>query len=113
MLFADNEKLIFGYDLGTEKRYADPLEIRRKLIRSTGGEFNEVMKDAWRPAPDEESRQAMEDPTKLEAQEKIVASARDAFDLPPVDPKTGGGVPESEVNRVLFEFLRWVEKNGN
>lgn len=119
MLFADNEKLIFSYDLGGEKRYADPLEVRRKLIRATAGEINDIIRDS-QPQPQAEDdgetpsgSTPVESVAALDAREKLVGAARIAFDLPPLDPKTGEGVPESEVHRVLNECLFWLKKNAN
>lgn len=112
MLFADNEKLVFCYEIGGEKRYADPLEIRRRLIRATSGEINDILKDAGRRV-DPDSGNPIENVATLAAQEKRTEAGREAFDLPPLNPKTGDGVPESEVVRILGEFLRWLEKNAS
>lgn len=117
MLFADNEKLIFSYDLGGEKRYADPLEVRRKLIRATAGEINDIIRDSQPQVVDDGETPSGATPVEsmaaLDAREKLVGAARVAFDLPPLDQKTGEGVPESEVHRVLNECLFWLKKNAN
>lgn len=85
---------------------ADPLEIHLKLTMALGNGANHVLAA---------TRKWAEEPaTAAEARLRVIEAARQAFDLPGVDPHTGEGVPLSHVEKVALGFFAWcAKKNGS
>jgi hypothetical protein len=105
-MFPEQDRLVFKYQVRGADRFADPLEVRRRMVRGGKGEIDQILADCYNEAP-----QFLM--ASLDAQEKRLAIARAAFDLPAFDPATGEGVTEAEVIFVLESFLEWLEKNAN
>lgn len=135
-MFDESERLIFEYDAGGGvRRKADPLAVRRALLRESGGQFfhwleksREPDDASWpKPEPGPETpllpaEQAARDVgpawalatllTALDAQEKVLAVVRAAFGLPPFDPETGAGCVEATCLAAMNAYLEWLEKNA-
>lgn len=111
--FSPEEKLVFCYMLpdagptGARQVYADPLEVRRRLIQVSHGEFDQALTDAAEP----EKPDAATLLVQTNAQEKLVSYARQVFELPPISREKGEGYTEAVVLNVLYQFLEWLEKN--
>lgn len=91
------EALIFHFEAGGTHHAVDPFRVERLLAQSLRGEsLTDVLRAARAPVP------TLYGP----AVEKLLAAARHAFSLPPVDG-AGQGVTEKAAMRVLREFLRW------
>jgi hypothetical protein len=102
-MFSPEERLVFKYNVGGVARFADPLDIRRKLVRAGRGEIDRILEDA------ENSPDPMQ---AADAEEKRLAAVLDAFGLPPFDTATGQGTTEREALAILWEFLEYLEKNA-
>jgi hypothetical protein len=89
------------YQCPATQRYYDPLVVRRALRAADPAIL------AYRAAVTEQDEAARE-----AAEEKIVAVARRAFAVPPVDPKTGDGTPDAIVMRAVVAFTRWLSGKG-
>lgn len=95
----DTARLVFAHTVRGVKRFADPLAVKRNLLRASQGQFEAL------------ERLASSAPTPLEqedAREKLHAITCAAFDLVPFDAATGEGVTETESVAVLDEFLSWL-----
>lgn len=112
------DRLIFTYEVRGDKKFADPLAVRRNLMRASLGTFDEIDRDSRdRPAmPDGMGGvidQGPEDPgaalQREDAREKLHAVVCAAFSLAPFDPATGLGTTEAESTAVLDAFLGWLE----
>jgi hypothetical protein len=113
-MFTDEQRLIFSYEVRGVKRWADPLAVRRNLLRASAGEIYELCQKAARPAdsehgPDEDPGVALD---RAEAGGKLHAIACAAFGLPPFDPATGEGITEFETGELLSDFWGWLEGNA-
>lgn len=137
-MFSESERLIFRYEVAGRVVFADPLDLRRKILRASAGRFY-----AWWAESDEpegppaaadlpppeaapppadgqtaagqrrsvaEAHQMMRHMAAFDAQERCVAALREVFALPPLDAATGEGVPESECWRLLDEYHAFLEK---
>ena len=111
-MFEDRDRLVFRYQVDDRTVYADPLALRRRLVQATGGEINQLLREAADPPPG-----GAYDPSQelacLAARERLAAAILAAFDLPPFDPATGGGTTEAVALAPLWEFTDWLEKNGS
>ena len=139
-MFSEQERKVFRFVVGGKERFADPLAVRRELLRASAGQFDlwridSVEPDAQPAATDgarshtpdgagqaaeispqqqiEEMRRAGSWLMALDAQEKVLACVRRAFGLDAFDPTTGGGCTEDECMAVLEAFDGWMEKNVN
>lgn len=119
-MFDESARKIFRYEAQGQVRCADPLELRRQLLRATGGRFYTLWGESEEPAPPAEGAEepplALADRTAklmaaLEAQAQLVEAARSVFGLPAVG-EDGGGVPEEDVLAVLDAYAGWLEKNA-
>lgn len=137
-VFDQQSRLIYAYDVGGERRRADPLDVRRRLLRESGGRFFTWLAEAYEPGENEsgplpppetmtadpegpaaqaaklaEAHRASKLMAALAAQERVVAVAREAFGLPAFDPATGAGLLEADVWAVLNGYLDFMEGNGS
>lgn len=128
-MFADHERLIFSYEVAGRRVLADPLELRRKLLRASAGRFYTWWADSAEPeqheraepppgegqaAPDigralAEAHAASRFLAALDAQERCLAVVREVFSLPAVDASTGEGVPEGVCWKILGDYQEWLE----
>lgn len=103
-MFTDKEKEIFKYELPDgEKRFVDPLRIRRKLAKATAGKIDELLQ--------KQNSDNLGD--QLDADEKLIPAVAFAFDLPMIDPKTGEGTPEQFLLNLLDEYTLWISEKKN
>jgi hypothetical protein len=124
-VYTEEERQIFRFTLRGEPspRLADPLAVRRALLRHSGGEFYRWRGEIAEPAADETPGPAREGPgadmarasatarllSALDAQERVAGCVRAAFALPGLD----GGCTEADCWNVLFAFEEWLEKNAS
>lgn len=103
------------------ERFADPVQIRRDLLRASGGRLWEWVADARHL---QEEIVAAGEPTDnagkeamaalqvglAEQEARLAQSAYQAFGLDPINPNNGHGVGEGEIRRILVQFLEYAEK---
>jgi hypothetical protein len=103
-MFTEQQRRIFGpYHDGEKEVYADPLKVYRRLHYQLEGVPNKTIKDT----------RSEDLHVRTEARDKLVAAAVYAFDLVPFDAATGKGVLTEDVEKVLADYLEWLEKNGS
>lgn len=95
-MFEEKDRLIFKYKVGGEERFADPITVRRTLIRASAGEIF-AWSDETIAAPPGTPYDAQAELAREEARDRVVACCREAFDLPAVSIYNGEGVTEAEV----------------
>lgn len=96
-------------------RVADPVQVRRDLLRASGGHLWGWAAEARRA---QEELAAEADPDRAaplrvhlaDLEGRLAACAYQAFGLPRVDPASGRGVGEAEVVEVLKAYLEYAEK---
>lgn len=123
-MFSEQERKIFKYNDGQKDRYADPLAIRRALIRESGGQFWTWWDDCEEPKAasfsSELTAEQLEHARALHAslyisaaaaQERFLSVVRAVFKMPELNPDTGEGVVEDECWRVIREYDEFLEKN--
>lgn len=120
------EMAIFSYSIPGEQlggptitKHADPLKIRRDLMRKSGGQIDNWVDD-WMSAPPSSQENGGEQPSpgivmatiqkNLQAEEKIIPVVREVFGLTPIDEATGIGVPEAIVLSVYTQFTNWLDQ---
>jgi hypothetical protein len=87
------------YQCPATENFYDPAAVKRALLMNRFNEGAEQMN--------------MLDPLKVAAGEAlVVAAARKAFSLLPVDPKTGQGVPDATVLEAVRKFTAWLRGKG-
>lgn len=114
-MFSEQDRQLFVYHDGEKEVHADPLDIRRKLLQASVGAFYRWLshaRDVEAPlGPD--GKEVEEEPMvvlgRLDAQDKVLAAARHAFGLAPLDPATGKGCTEAMVRRVLHAWATLME----
>lgn len=100
-MLVESDRRIFGpYFNGVGPVYADPMTIRRRLYYYLDGDPNKVIRDT-----------RAEDPAlRFQAKERLVAAAREAFEMIPWDAQAGRGALEVDVMKALKDYLVWLEK---
>lgn len=120
-MYTDKEKRIFAFYLedgnaeDDNVRYADPLAVRRELLRHTGGMLNDLLdKDqlAYEQAVSGEQVQPAVVADGADAEGRVVDAVRSAFGLTPIDPNTGEGSTDEYCKALLKEFLVYLEKKS-
>jgi len=117
MHFSEEDRRIYAYHNGTSEVRADPLVIRRRLIQNANGKLDQLVREARGEGASLEviderlPRPELSDAILLqeEAQERLVAVIRRAFELPPLDPATGQGCTEAMVWKVWGSFNEFLE----
>lgn len=114
-----SDREIFHFHDGEKEVYFDPFALHRAWYEATGGNPNALF-DAVEPPPAQPA--VMPDGTvkevepeesdadyleRLRAYERLLAAARQAFELPPVDRTTGKGVSDNRVIAILHEWQDW------
>lgn len=109
----------FPYNDGFTDVRGDPFRILRELTVILGGDPNAVLQHARAlpPAPsgDPDADRALGDATlvrKAEAQHRLSAAARQAFEMAPYDRVSGRGPLDDECLDVLYSFIDWLKKKG-
>ena len=120
-MFPESERLIFEYAVAGVKRFADPLAVRRALLRASLGEFDQIDRESRDrpPAPDGAGgwvEQGPEDAgavlAREDAREKLHRVVCAAFGLPPFDPDSGAGATEAESSALLDRFMDFMAGKG-
>jgi hypothetical protein len=99
-LFTEQDRQIYT-DPATGRKY-DPLAVKRAITAATNGQFNVLVTAV---SGDDPARAA-------DAQDRLIAAARSAFGLKPLDPDTGQGVLDAVAYEALIEFTRWLKGKG-
>jgi cytochrome c556 len=102
------ERRVFKFHDGQKDRYADPMEVLRRVSFLLGdpAAVSKVIRDAD-PAADAEAMKAA-----YTATERLVVAVREAFDLAPFDPETGAGATESDCLAVWGLFSEFMAQGG-
>ena len=95
MQFTDEERMVFAYTTPSRAVKADPQAVYVGLTRALGGNPQAVL--------DAASSENL--PAAIDAEEQMVAAARQTFGMDPFDPETGAGATGAMCLRVLDEFL--------
>jgi hypothetical protein len=98
---------IFTYTRNGIALHADPVAVHRAFTRALGGDPEPTLKAACAEGDSPADRLR-----RLDAEEKLAAAARTAFDLPAFDPATGQGCMEDECLDVLWDWLAWLQKKS-
>lgn len=121
MFFSDSDKKVFKYNDGQKDVYADPLDVRRRLLQSSGGAFYRLCQQAREPEPPPELPAGAPPADQggpgyehflmaaLTARGRLNAAMRQAFGLPEFDPTKPGGVTEAMVDRIYDEYVKFME----
>ncbi len=116
---------IFEYELpGHGRLYADPLAVRRGLLRASDGRLWEwaqaarqvgelVGQSADDPTDAGAARRAEFSTSQSELEGRLADAAYAAFGLPPINAATGQGVAEAVALDLLQKFLGWMEEKKN
>jgi uncharacterized protein (DUF169 family) len=100
VFFPEAERQVYCCPV-TNRKY-DPLAVKRAISAASKSRFNDMCADA-----------RSEDEAKaLAAQGQIVAVARAALGLKPIDPETGEGVLDADAYDALVQFTRWLRGKG-
>lgn len=103
MVFSDEQRRIFGpYFNGAQNLYADPLRVYRRLCYRLEGDPNKFIRE--RNSPDAQA--------SLPARDRLLEATAFAFDMVPFDPATGKGALTQDVEKVLRDYLEYMEKKG-
>lgn len=99
-LFSEQDRQIYT-DPATGRKF-DPLAVKRAITAATNGQFNVLV-----------AAVSGGDPARAaEAQGRLIAAARLAFGLKPLDPDTGQGVLDAVAYEALIGFTRWLKGKG-
>src|SRR5574341_2178294 len=102
-MFAERERDIFGpYWDGVKNVFGDPMAIYRKFRHELGEEPNKVFADAHSDI----------EQIRFEARNKVVQAVMTAFNMVPFNSDDGTGAKERDCNRVLADFIDWIEKKN-
>lgn len=97
MTMTPQEKAIFKFWNGTRHVWGDPLALSRRLDAVLGDP--DAVFEAIRSEDMRERHAALE---------CLIANVREVFAMPPIDPETGAGATEEDVQtalRALWKFL--------
>lgn len=94
-----NRRLIFKFHNGVEWVYGDPLDIQRKL--------------ELHPKYNARVHPKLAENGDYEALQIVDQAIQDCFGVPPLDPKTGKGLPLNERLVLLIRFGDWMEQKKN
>jgi len=114
-MFRPEDRLVFAYPEFKaypefphgKPVYADPLDLRRKLVYTTKGKFDQFLDDQ-----DPEKTPDKQEWERAASEEAIIKAAIFAFDFKPIDPQTGEGVTQAYMLDVLRLYLQHVEKKN-
>ncbi len=125
-MFDDAEKLIFPYSRGRgadekeETVFADPLAVWNALVKACDGDVYGWMEaiqpvkqldPQGKPEPESAGQTTM----RADAEERLIAAVRLAFDLLPYDRTTGTGATHSHAWAALNAYWSWTkgEESGD
>ena len=97
-MFSEKERAV--YTCPATSNCYDPLAVRRRLLIAGQNRLNEHFL-VYGDKNAEASKKAL-------AEEAIVRAGRAAFDLKPIDPKTGEGIGDAKVIEAVTAFARWL-----
>ncbi|MBX6313094.1 MAG: hypothetical protein IRY99_09305 [Isosphaeraceae bacterium] len=98
--FPEQQRRIFAYFDGAKRRFGDPLLILRRIKANLEGQDL----DALQQQMDHENPDV-----KLRALGKVLPAFYAAFEVPPLDPDTGEGVPEEQMLALAGRFFSWLD----
>ena len=127
--FSEEERRIFSYFDGTEKVFADPVRLHRRFrMALKGKDLQELWKSIQVPEPPpapKEGEEASEDYNKYaqlspeqlrnlevkanQSAEFLFSAISEAFEMPPLDKRTGKGATEPQMMRALTSFLSFLD----
>ena len=120
-MFANREIYAVTLEGLTEKIHFDPMAIRRTLLIQSSGrcwqwvqDANAIVKQLDEILPEDESEQAKALRAELSMRLSIIEgdladAGYHAFNFEPVDLTTGQGVTETQMLKILAEYIGWVE----
>jgi hypothetical protein len=110
MNWTDADKQIFEYvSQDGEKRFADPLAVRRAILQASGGQIDAWWKEITVPETIDGRPNPNFQPLAVIANEaKVIFAARKAFDLADFDTKTGAGVTDAYALVLTDHYLNWL-----
>lgn len=120
-MFSQEDRLIFAYEVAGVKRFADPLAVRRALLRASLGEFDQIDRDSRDRPPVPDGNGGFVEPgpedagtvlSREDAREKLHLVVCSAFGLPAFDPATGGGATEQQSAALLDDYMEFMAKKG-
>lgn len=115
MTWTEQERGIFSYKSDKEDKdlFADPLQVRRGLLTSSGG----FIDDWWEKVCVSPFGEDGETPNKqymplqvAEFEGKVATAVRSAFGLKPIDQSTGNGTLDAYCLKLIESFYLWWEK---
>lgn len=116
---------IFSFRLDVDDpesvQFRDPFDLHCRWYEAANGDPASFLRATQPPEPieslqpdgkilkipSEESNEAYLE--RLEAYRRLLAVIRQAFELPPFNPKDGSGVIDTEAIRILHEWQDWQE----
>jgi hypothetical protein len=98
-MYTEQEKKIFPYFDGAARVFGDPVTIRRRLTGFLDGNPNAVV----------DACNSTDPATAMQADEKLLAAIRFAFDMP-FDRTTGTGATEDECFAAYDAFTAFMEQ---
>jgi hypothetical protein len=105
------QRAIFRFFDGLRNRCADPVRLYRKLNHLCDGDVNKVWADVYAGVTDE-GEDPMQEPIRYQAEEKLLAAAREAFGLAPFNEETGEGADDDCCWLALKTFGAWTQKKS-
>lgn len=96
------QRMIFAFQRGSENVFADPEVVLRDIVRACDFDLDGVLKLCKSENPAQ----------SIPAMEKLLAAARSAFSLPPLNGLTGEGTLDDEADAILNSFWDFLEKKN-
>lgn len=96
------QRLIYKYDDGNSKKYADPVAVITKAFEVEGLDLEALVTTLEHG----DERKAMS------AFATIAKAARAGFDLQEFDPNTGEGLTDLECAKLFADFWSWIQKKS-
>ncbi len=111
-MFTEEDRKVFKYNDGAKDVFADPLDLRRKMVRATNGELDLILEEyAMRPTGEGGKATPTDYIRKATAEERLAAAARETFSLQPLNPATGEGVTDRMAIKVFIQLDEHLEGN--
>ena len=105
------QKGVFSYFDGSKGTFCDALDVYCRFVEACDGDPDAVLSAAADPKePDRES--PPERLGRIRAKMRLIAAARAAFKMAPIDPATGAGETSEAVENALYAWLEWMEKKS-
>ena len=106
-MFTEKERQVYKFAAPDgSTRFADPLDLYRKLLIAFGGSFQAY--DQSLPPREGQELDPDGEVQRAQAEEKVVAAVRGVLQLKPVDPLTGEGATDQQCLDVIDDFMRYL-----